>query len=642
MYGGRFYGGATYGGGDVADIQADTDASLAVEVSFTTGALEEPVWVDITPDVRLWDTFRGRNRELERFQPGRATVVLSNRERQYDSVNEDGPWFGYLKPMRRMRIRETFSGVTFSHFDGYVDRWQLDYPGTGKDATATLVATDGFKIHARADLPVSVYFDEVRADGPVLWWRLDDPQYRFAALDASGNGRTGTPNGNVRFGGETLIVNDPGGSLQLEEATDTNVEASLTLNAANPFAFEFWFKWDELPSGAAILAHFTSGGNADVNFQINPITLKSGFVYTNNAGGSFSAQPNFSFVVGRRYHIVCTHASDRVLRVFIDGAETPYDVQDTTTGATDLTLAAVGSSSSATAANRALVDEFAVYTTVPSDTRIGVHRGAGIAPWENDLPGDRIGRVLDETGWPDELREIDGGAETLQTAALNTAALEHLQKVAETEFGLLFMSADGKVRFVDRAAVLARVPHPATFGDAAGEVGYSTITFDDGDQVIRNRATISRIDGIARSDEDAASVTEFGRFDYFLDGLLHDTDQYSQDYAELIVAEYKDPRRRVTSLGFAARAAGEEADLAHILGVRLGDSVEVRNRPPGAGDVFDQTCVVEGIRHTGTPGGERETTWMLSPELSTNTALDLLVTEGGDPIETEDGIDLEV
>ena len=616
-YGRYPYGGVTYGGGDVAEIPDDTETTLAVEVSFTTGALETPVWVDITGDVRSWDTSRGRARELERFQPGRATVVLSNLARQYDALYDAGPWFGNLKPMRRIRIRETFSGVTYPIFDGFIDRWQLDYPNTGKDATATIVATDGFKIHARTDLPVSVYFDEVQADGPALWWRFDDPQYRFAALDASGNGNTGTPEGNVRFGGETLIVNDPGGSIELEEELETSVFASFSMNAANPFAFEFWFKWEQLPAANAFLVLMT-GATASIDFQVNPSTFKGGFGYKNNAGSVWSAQPNFTFAVGVRYHIVCTHASDRVLRVYINGAEAPYDVQETTSGAASITSVAVGSPSTGATTNKALVDEFAIYTgTIPDAIRIGVHRGAGVAPWENDLPGDRIVRVLDEEGWPDDLREIDEGDQTLQTAALNTPALEHLQKVAETEFGLLLMSADGKVRFVERAAVFARTPAPAVFGDDTGEVGYRAITFDDGDTVIRNRATVSRLDGVARTDEDSASVTEFGRFDFYLEGLLHDTDSYSADYAEFIVDEYKDPRRRVTTLALGPPIDGEEAlVLPEMLGRQIGEAVTVRNRPPGGGDPFEQVCVIEGIIHRGAPGGPRETTWMLSPEFT--------------------------
>lgn len=617
-YGGHPYGGVAYAGSDVADIPADTETTVAVEVSFTTGPLETPVWVDITEDCRFWSTSRGRQRELERFQPGRATVVLSNLSRQYDSLHTAN-----IKPMKRIRIRETFSGVTYPVFDGYVDKWQLDYPGKNKDATATVTATDGFKVFARYELPPSVYADEVLSDAPAIWWRMNDPQYLFSAVDSSGNGNTGAPAGAVRFGGETLIVNDPGSSLQLEEFGDTNVEASYSLNIAGEFGFEFWFKWDDSPTGSANLVNFTSGGSASVQFQVNPATAKGGFIYTNNAAGAFSAQPNFVFVIGRRYHIFCTHKADRKLRVFIDGAETGYDVQDTTTGAADITLVAVGSSIS-TAANKALLDEFSLYTTVLSDTRIGVHRGTGVAPWENDFPDTRAGRILDEAGWPAALRELDAGITNFQSASLNTPALEQLQKISESEYAsLMFMTRDGKVRFRGRTSVLAREPYPVAFGMDAAEVGYTGFVPDDGDDSIRNRASISRLDGPVRTAQDATSITAFGRFDYALDGLMNSSDTDSANHAFFVVDQYADQRRRIASLDLGPPIVGEESVVyPAMLGPELGDAITVRNEPPGGGTAFSQVCAVEGIEHSGAPAGARTCRFILSPEYPIRTLED--------------------
>jgi hypothetical protein len=269
---------------------------------------------------------------------------------------------------------------------------------------------------------------------------------------------------------------------------------------------------------------------------------------------------------------------------------------------------------------RGTIQEVAIYTAAAGvdplpDDRIAAHYAAGSAPWQDDQPDDRIDRALDLAEWPDDLREVDAGNVALQSAELGVTALEHLQKVGETEFGLLFVDRTGKVRFIDRAAQFARMPDPAIFGDDTDEIGYTAFVPDDGDDVIRNRATISRLNGVAKSDEDAASVLEFGRFDYSLDGLLHRLDSFSEDYAGFVVAEYKDPRRRITALSLGPPVVGLEADLyPQMLGHDLGDAITVRNRPPGGGDPFEQVCVIEGIRHAGLPGGERTTTLILSPE----------------------------
>ena len=465
-YGLAEYAGGLYGGSRHGDTPSSTDtqAIASIEVSFTTGALETPVWEDISEDVRFWDVQRGRRRELERFQPGRATIVLGNLSRQYDSVYEDGPHFGNLRPMRRVRIRETFNGVTYPVFDGFVDRWQLDYPSVGKDATATLTATDAFKILARTELPVSVYYDTVLADAPALWWRFDDPQYEFTALDGSGNGQTGTPQGDVRFGGETLIVNDPGSAIELRVAGDTNVERAYALNAASPFSFEFWVKLDVQTTGARII-HFTSGGSAAVTFSVSTANFRATFQILNDAAGGFSTTTVDQVVQGNRYHVVCTLDSARLMHIYLNGVEASYTAQQTTTGATTLTGVAVGSSDSTVCAS-GLVDEFALYTSALTATQVAAHYAAGNSPWQDDQPDDRLNRILDEADWPALLRELDPGNVALQSADIsNQTALEHAQKVAETEFGLLFVNRAGNVRFIDRATQFGRAPGPTVYGD---------------------------------------------------------------------------------------------------------------------------------------------------------------------------------
>lgn len=60
---------------------------LYLEWSPTTGPRETPVWERIPlSDIRQLDLNRGRNRELDRFQPGRMSAVLDNRLRRYDPL----------------------------------------------------------------------------------------------------------------------------------------------------------------------------------------------------------------------------------------------------------------------------------------------------------------------------------------------------------------------------------------------------------------------------------------------------------------------------------------------------------------------------------------------------------------------------
>lgn len=636
-YGGVPYAGGPYAGGHMvaADIPADTDTHLAVEVAFTTGALDEPVWVDITADVRSWETSRGRYRELERFQPGRATIVLGNLSRQYDSVYAAGPHYGNIKPMKRVRIRETFSGVTYPVFDGYVDKWVLDYPGTGHDATATIIATDGFKILARTDLPKSVYEYEVDTDAPIILWRLDDTieqvEDERVALNrgSGGSALDGTYVGSPRASSLPVVVNDSSTSLatvssvQEDNADFMGVEIDSAtfslLSTYESFALEAWCR----PQPTDLQEHlfFYAMG-------ANPSHMSAALVggqrifqarVRNNVGG-LAAINSDGYPDGLRFHVVMKVGPAKLLTLWVNGEQAATTA--TVTGTLDAADLLVAHEVTFTSNNwYGDLGYMGVYTgalgTDPLPAaRIQAHYAAGTHPWQDDLPGVRIGRILDIVEWPATRREIDPGLTALQSATLNTPALDHLQKVAETEFGLLFVDRTGKVRFVDRTAVFARTPKPEIYGDDTGEVGYRGFVPDDGDEVIRNRALISRLNGAIRMAVDAASVTEFGRFDYTLDGLYHRLETYSQAYGDFIVAEYSEPRRRITSLDMGPAIVGDE-DIVYpaMLARELGDAITVRSRPVGGGATFEQVCVIEGIEHAGAPGGVRTARFILSPEL---------------------------
>jgi hypothetical protein len=115
---------------------------VELDTSQPTGA---PNWQDISAFVRAWSTRRGRQYERDRVQAGTATITLDNRDRRFDPTHAAGPYFGSLKPLRRMRISATWAGATYPVYTGYVDRWPLAYP-EGLDATVTVQASDGLAV----------------------------------------------------------------------------------------------------------------------------------------------------------------------------------------------------------------------------------------------------------------------------------------------------------------------------------------------------------------------------------------------------------------------------------------------------------------------------------------------------------------
>lgn len=121
---------------------------ITVEVSFSSRPTAEPSWTDISSAVKaIPQITRGRQTVLDRFQAGTATVLVDNRDRDFDPTYASGSYYPNVVPMRRIRIRATFSSTTYDLFNGYVVDWPQQYPGP-REAVVPIQCADGFKVLA--------------------------------------------------------------------------------------------------------------------------------------------------------------------------------------------------------------------------------------------------------------------------------------------------------------------------------------------------------------------------------------------------------------------------------------------------------------------------------------------------------------
>lgn len=125
------------------------DDATKGELDNSTYLLSGEVLVDVSSKVRDVAVNRGRSRTLERFTAGVASVTLDNRDRQFDPLNADGPYYGSITPRRMVRISRDGENL----FTGNVEEWSWGY-ALGGDATATMEAVDGLALLANATLTV--------------------------------------------------------------------------------------------------------------------------------------------------------------------------------------------------------------------------------------------------------------------------------------------------------------------------------------------------------------------------------------------------------------------------------------------------------------------------------------------------------
>ncbi len=579
-----------------------------LEIEFDAG-----VWTDVTADFVGLATKRGRNKESGAFETGQLIFTLRNDGRKYDPDNAAGPYYGKLRPNRRVRYRATYAAVTYPVFLGYIDDIAQVYGGPN-DATAVFTVSDFFKLLNRAELPVSVYATEVAADNPALWWRLDEPAGSTTAYDATANRRNGTLVGDPAMipGASTLIVRDPGSAYEMVNAQAGGIEGLYTLTEA-AWTIECWLNVSTLTALPMLFYAIPPpfSGASEISIQGNMATMA--FNIINSAGTLYTMNVATPTATGRTYHLAFVHGADRVMRVYVDGA---LDATGpTTTGTWTARQFYLGGWPGARFPYVGTVDEFAIYPTALSAARLAAHNAAGRTPWNGELPGTRLGRIFDLAAVPALDRNIDAGTTTLQATDLGGTVLGYAQKVEETELGWLFVARDGKLRFIGREAGVtgAYLTSLATLVDADSGAGlpYRFSSSDAGESTMVTRATVSREGSVAVTFYDASAKAEFGWLDETHEGLLHNSDAYSQAYAEWIVNTHKTPTSRVGTVEL--ELTGDPANLyPAILALEIGDRVTYKKKPQNVGAVIDLAMRVEAISHE-TGGHYWRTRLQLSP-----------------------------
>lgn len=588
-----------------------TIPTLEFAIEFDAG-----VWTDVSADLRSWTTRRGRNRELDQYETGRGTAVLSNAARLYDPEYAAGTYYGKLRPNRRVRIKAT-SGSTYPVMVGYIDRITQQY-APPNEATAVVEWSDLFKVLNRIELPRSAYTATVATSpsgAPEIWYRLDEPAGSMKAINSGtlggaeeGEWITNPPN----LGQAGLIVRDAGTSVATDPTgapTALFIPADYSLDDTEPFAVEAWINVDVFTGLEHIVFQPGPGASGEsVKIQLLG-TGKVGFVIWHDAATAFAVETSFALTPGVTYHVVCRIDSSGAMYVFVNGVDATVadlGVPGTTSGATFSktpgTNIWVANQNFGGLSSASVMDEIAIYkaaTQALSNAEIADHFSAGRTPWIGDDPFDRATRVLNLGGIAAGDRDLDHTSlTTFQATSLGGTLLAYLQKIYDTENGHLFISRDGKATSIDRLRGWEDYLTPVeTFGDGGGaEIGYTGLLFDVDHTAIVNRATVSRDGSVAVTYESAASEGEFQIIDLAKDGLFHDDDDYSLEYAQWIVNTHKDPQTR--SQGLDVIPIGNPTVLyPAVLQLELYDRVTVKRRPQGVGSAISIDMRIDSISH---------------------------------------------
>jgi len=233
------------------------------------------------------------------------------------------------------------------------------------------------------------------------------------------------------------------------------------------------------------------------------------------------------------------------------------------------------------------------------------------------LSGARVNAILDAIEWPISLREIDAGDSTLQAdpgGSRNT--LEALQTVENSEFGGIFLDAEGKINFVSRNNLITI---PATsvydFSDTGVDISYTNAVVAFDDTTLINDVTVTRSGGTAQNAYDQPSIDKYFLHSGTRSDILVQTDAEALNQAKGILATRKDPEVRIDSIQLNLYDdVNPNKPLAGV-DIEILDGVTVTKTMPGSSSVT-QPSLVNAIHHDITKSSWMTTLYTSEPLLA--------------------------
>lgn len=553
-----------------------------------------------------------------------------------------GPYYGRLTPGRPIRIQATPPlGSATGIFFGFIDQFNQQYTNPS-DATASVTASDAFKVMNLITLP-SYWEYTVRDDGPpTSWFRFDDgltpskpydtisgkstATWRWIATDANvPSVADAATNGDST---DSLVVNDTSVSASFAGTKYIDFSADLWPFSATDYTaktVECWIQTGDYVAGNQGI-FYRPGNEFTIALNIANITATNGVLYaTWGSASSINTATQIQSTVnvrdGKPHHVVMRWDwATSAAQLWVDG--TLATVSSTfTTSAPVQTVTTVGKAfvaSADTTRNASndftgVIDELTFYgNTALSAAQIAAHYAVGKGTYlTGDTASARVTSLLTMAGWPSDGTNLSTATSTVQGIDTQGKTLLSALKECETaDQGRLFIDGSGKVTFISLATTATHNTSQRTFGDSASELPFANIEFVYSDQLIRNRLVVARQNGATATVNDGTSQGQyFIRTDSQSD-LINDTDQAMTDIANVRLATYKQPAMRIESLGFTPRA--DTTIYTGLIGDELGTRITVNRRPQGVGSVISKELLIEGVSHNIGPRSW-SSTYNLSP-----------------------------
>jgi hypothetical protein len=108
--------------------------------------------VDLSDVTRSIKITRGRNVMRDTYESGSCTVRVLDPNSYFNPQNVSSPYFGYLTPLRKIRVAATTDTAQEFLFSGYVDTYKYYYPTGQEIGYVDIICSDAFRLFQMANV----------------------------------------------------------------------------------------------------------------------------------------------------------------------------------------------------------------------------------------------------------------------------------------------------------------------------------------------------------------------------------------------------------------------------------------------------------------------------------------------------------
>ena len=119
--------------------------------TFAASEVPEPV-IDLSDVTRQITIRRGRNIMRDTYEAGTCTVRVLDPDSNFNPQNASSPYFGFLTPLRKIRVAATTATTQAFLFSGYVQDYRYTYPQGQEIGYVDIICSDAFRLFAMANV----------------------------------------------------------------------------------------------------------------------------------------------------------------------------------------------------------------------------------------------------------------------------------------------------------------------------------------------------------------------------------------------------------------------------------------------------------------------------------------------------------